>query len=62
MLTSDPLQSKIFDGFSQEEQDELKSIIENLHFAAGETILRQNQQAVHLYILVSGEVEIVHVH
>ncbi len=40
MLKSDPLQIKIFDGFSQDEQDELKSIIENLHFPAGETILR----------------------
>lgn len=61
MLKSDPLQLKIFDGFSQDEQDELKSIIEDLRFPAGETILRQNQQAVHLFILVNGEVEIIHV-
>lgn len=61
MLKSDLLQLKIFDGFSQEEQDELKSIIEVLRYPAGETILRQNQQAVHLFILLSGEVEVIHV-
>lgn len=36
------------------------SIIEELRFSCGETILRQNQQAVHLFILISGEVEMVH--
>ena len=61
MLKSEPLQLKIFEGFSQDEQDELKSIIEDLHYPAGETILRQNQQAVHLYILLNGEVEIFYV-
>jgi CRP-like cAMP-binding protein len=61
MLKNDDLQLKIFDGFSHDELDELKSIIETLHFAAGDTILRQNQQAVHLFIVVCGEVEIHHV-
>lgn len=61
MLKSDPLRLKLFDGFSQDEQDELKSIIEQVRFSTGDTILRQNQQAVHLFILVNGEVEIIHV-
>jgi len=61
MLKHDDLQLKIFDGFSQDELEELKSIIEDLRFPAGETILRQNQQAVHLFIVVNGEVEIIHV-
>ncbi len=61
MLKNNDLQLKLFDGFSQDELDELKSIIETLHFAAGDTVLRQNQQAVHLFIVVCGEVEIHHV-
>ena len=61
MLNGSPLPVQIFEGFSLDEQDELRSIIEVFTYPAGETILRQSQQGVHLFILVTGEVEITHV-
>jgi CRP-like cAMP-binding protein len=60
MLTNEHLKSALFEGFSAEELDELKSIIEVVQYSAGETILSQNRRATNLYIVVSGEVEITH--
>jgi len=61
MLKSDTLQLELFKGFSQEELDDLKTIIECRQYSTGETILRQNERADYLYIVVNGEVEILHV-
>jgi CRP-like cAMP-binding protein len=60
MLTDEQLKLTLFDGFTEEELDELKRIIEVASFSAGEAILRQNCRATNLYIVVSGEVEITH--
>jgi len=60
MLQTDRLDLKMFEGFSPEELDDLKKIIECLRFEAGTEILRQNQRATNLYIVVNGEVEIFH--
>jgi len=60
MLTNEHLKLALFEGFSAEELDELKSIIEVAQYSAGETILSQNRRATNLYIVVSGEVEITH--
>jgi CRP-like cAMP-binding protein len=60
MLTNEHLKLALFEGFSAEELDELKSIIEVVQYSAGETILSQTRRATNLYIVVSGEVEITH--
>lgn len=60
MLTNDQLKLTLFDGFNPEELDELKRIIEVAQYSAGEVILRQNQRACNLFIVVNGEVEITH--
>lgn len=60
MLQSDQFDLKMFEGFSPEELDDLKKIIESLRFSAGSEILRQNQRATNLYIVVNGDVEIFH--
>ena len=60
MLKADQLELKIFEGFTPEETNDLKAIIDCVQVPAGEEILRQNQRATNLYIVVSGEVEIFH--
>ena len=60
MLQTDPLNLKMFDGFSPAELEDLKKIIECVQFYAGSEILRQNQRATNMYIVVSGDVEIFH--
>lgn len=61
MLKSESLQLEMFKGFSQKELDDLKTIIECRQYNAGEMILRQNERADYLYIVVNGNVEILHV-
>lgn len=61
MFSRSDVQDRLFDGFSPDEVLALKSIIVEERYCAGETILRQNQQASHLFIIVSGEVEVHHV-
>lgn len=58
---SEDLLLGFFEDFSCEERDELKAIIDQRAFSAGETILAQNQPATDLFILAEGEVEIAHV-
>ena len=60
MLIGDRLKLTLFEDFSDMELDELKRIIELARYSAGEVILRQNQRAINLYIVVNGEVEITH--
>ena len=60
MTQSDTMNLQLFEGFSAEELEELQSVIEQVDFPAGETILYQNHRATTLYIVISGEVEILH--
>ena len=60
MLKADDLKLALFDDFTQDELDELKSIIDCVKFSAGEVILRQSFRATNLYIVVDGDVEITH--
>jgi CRP-like cAMP-binding protein len=60
MLSTDDLKLKLFEDFTADEVDELKKIIDVVQIPAGEAVLRQNQRATNLYIVVSGDVEIIH--
>ena len=60
MLNTDQLKLTMFDDFTEVELDALKRIIEVAQFSTGEVILRQNQRAINLYIVLSGDVEIIH--
>jgi CRP-like cAMP-binding protein len=60
MTQSDTLNLQLLEGFSAEELEEIHSVIEQVQFSAGETVLYQNHRATTLYIVVSGEVEILH--
>jgi CRP-like cAMP-binding protein len=60
MLKGDLSQLAIFDDFTEQELDELRRIIDKAQYTARELILRQNHRATNLYIVISGEVEILH--
>ncbi len=59
-MKKDNINLEIFKGFTDAQLVELKTILTSCQYSTGEVIIRQNEQASDLFIVISGEVEIYH--
>ena len=50
----------IFKGMNDTQYKQVRALMENKIFSAGETIFTQNSEAVNLYILIKGKVAIIY--
>ncbi len=59
-MNKEEINIEIFKGFTEDQLIELKTILTPCHYSNGEVIIRQNQRAEDLFIVINGEVEIRH--
>lgn len=60
MSNKSDVSTDMFTGFSDKQLVELRSVMQKDYYSAGEVIIRQNELATSLYLVLSGEVEITH--